>query len=137
MAYFLFTASILISFTSSLPLNSPLKSSYDYISKSAHLTVTSCAFLTQHNSVVGGGPAGLVTANRLTEDPAITVLVIEAGQADQAEPAVQSPFLAGQTVGGPYDWNLTAAPQGFLDGSRRPLPQGHVLGGSSVISAML
>lgn len=46
--------------------------------------------------VIGGGPAGLTVANRLTEDPAITVLVLEAGYPDQYETAVMVPAFQGQ-----------------------------------------
>lgn len=59
------------------PVNSPLLDEYDYIGT----FVKSDDQTRAHKIlVVGGGPAGLTVANRLTEDPNITVLVLEAGQ---------------------------------------------------------
>jgi len=87
--------------------------------------------------VVGGGPSGLTVANRLSEDPATNVLLLEAGPADNNEPWIQIPFFAGQGVGSSLDWNLQTVPQTFLDGRTRALPQGRVLGGGTVLNAML
>nr|POE98774.1 putative gmc-type oxidoreductase [Quercus suber] len=101
-----------------LPLNSPLLASYDYI-------------------IVGGGPGGLTVANRLSEDPSVNVLLLEAGPADHGEPAITVPGYIGQAIGGQYDWNLMTEPQTFLDGRARDLPQGRALGGGSVINGML
>ena len=101
-----------------LPLNSPLLSSYDYI-------------------IVGGGPAGLTVAMRLSEDPDINVLLLEAGPADQGEPDVIIPGLVGHDISGRYDWNLSTVPQAYLDGAPRSIPQGRVLGGGTILNGML
>ena len=82
--------------------------------------------------VVGGGPAGLTVANRLSEDPTVNVLVIEAGPADAGEPEVEIPGLIGDDIGGLYDWNLSTVPQVYLDGQPRSLPQGRAMGGGTI-----
>ncbi|KAL8938585.1 MAG: hypothetical protein Q9216_003813 [Gyalolechia sp. 2 TL-2023] len=99
-------------------LNAPLLDSYDYI-------------------VVGCGISGLVVTNRLSEDPSINVLCIEAGDpSDQYEPIIQDPVYVGANIGGIYDWSLSTTPQTQLDGAARPMPQGKVLGGGSILNAM-
>ncbi|KAL9013867.1 MAG: hypothetical protein Q9173_001465 [Seirophora scorigena] len=98
-------------------LNAPLLDSYDYI-------------------VVGCGISGLVVTNRLTEDPSVNVLCVEAGDADQYEPIIQNPVYVGADIGGIYDWLLSTTPQTQLDGAARPMPQGKALGGGSILNAM-
>ncbi|MCJ1367292.1 hypothetical protein MMC16_006424 [Acarospora aff. strigata] len=98
--------------------NAPLLPAYDYI-------------------VVGCGISGLVVSNRLSEDPSVTVLCIEAGVADHYEAIIQNPVYVGADVGGIYDWDLSTVPQTQLDGAPRPLPQGKVLGGGSILNAMV
>ncbi|TVY86839.1 Dehydrogenase [Lachnellula willkommii] len=66
--------------------------------------------------IVGGGISGLVVANRLTEDPSVTVLVLEAGPLDNYEETILYPIDTGYGLGTKYDWNLWTAPQTSLDG---------------------
>lgn len=96
-----------------------------------------CSHKELTHAVVGGGPSGLTVANRLSENPAVNVLLLEAGPADDNEPWIQIPFFAGQGVGSSLDWNLMTVPQTYLDGKARALPQGRVLGGGTVLNAML
>jgi len=92
--------------------------------------------------VVGGGPAGLTVASRLSEDPSMTVLVLEAGDADQYEEKIMIPYMQGSAglvngqCGG-YNWCDNTVPQTYLDGATRLIPQGRGLGGGTLINAML
>ncbi|KAI4188540.1 MAG: hypothetical protein L6R41_002055, partial [Letrouitia leprolyta] len=62
--------------------------------------------------IAGGGTAGLVLANRLTEIPTISVGVIEAGEDLTNDTKVTTPLYMFQMLGDPkYDWNFTSEPQ--------------------------
>jgi choline dehydrogenase len=58
--------------------------------------------------VVGGGLAGITVAARLTENPAITVLLVEAGADDRTDPRVYDIYTYGQAFGSDLDWNYPA-----------------------------
>ncbi|KDN65625.1 hypothetical protein CSUB01_11269 [Colletotrichum sublineola] len=91
--------------------------------------------------IVGGGTAGLTLASRLSADPSNSVLVIEAGMPDNYEAAVMIPRFypgaSGFAPGTRYDWNLTSVPQTSLQGQTVNLTQGHAIGGSSTVNAMI
>lgn len=62
--------------------------------------------------VVGGGTAGLAIAARLTENPDVTVGVIEAGKNRLGDPLVDTPAMFLQMLGNPeYDWMMFTTPQ--------------------------
>lgn len=62
--------------------------------------------------VVGGGTSGLVVANRLTEDPTVQVLVLEAGTNRLDDPRLVVPGLGIATYEDPdFDWNFRSSPQ--------------------------
>ena len=62
--------------------------------------------------IVGGGTAGLAIATRLTEDPDITVAVIEAGKNRLGDILVDTPAMFLQMLGNPeYDWMMFTTPQ--------------------------
>lgn len=62
--------------------------------------------------IVGGGTAGLVLANRLTENPHVSVLVIEAGSNRLKDPKITTPGLATTLYDDPtYDWSFDTVPQ--------------------------
>ncbi|EJD00188.1 alcohol oxidase [Fomitiporia mediterranea MF3/22] len=87
--------------------------------------------------VIGGGTTGLTLASRLSEIPAITVLVIEAGSYHGYDPEIDIPGMLGRTVGNPkYDWSFLSVPQKHANNRVIPHPRGKGLGGSSLINFM-
>lgn len=66
--------------------------------------------------IVGGGTSGLVVANRLTENPKVNVLVLEAGTNRLNDPRITIPGLAPATYEDPdFDWNFRSIPQVRMD----------------------
>lgn len=90
--------------------------------------------------IVGGGNAGLVLANRLSEDSNITVAVIEAGTSGYESNLFDSPggtyYDSPGGPNSPYDWQYPTVPQQHMDGNVRTWPRGKVLGGSTAINGM-
>ncbi|KAL2133538.1 hypothetical protein VTI74DRAFT_2191 [Chaetomium olivicolor] len=87
--------------------------------------------------VVGGGVAGLVVANRLSEQSNVTVLVLEAGELDSSSEIVTVPGLIGHGFPPAYNWNFTTTAQEFLDNNTRDYGQGHVVGGGSILNGIV
>lgn len=87
--------------------------------------------------VVGAGAAGLTVANRLSEDPEISVLVIEAGNFDKNEDFVTIPGLAGGAIGTEYDWNVSYVENAALKRRSVEIPLGKVVGGSTKLNRMV
>ncbi|KAI0319604.1 hypothetical protein OF83DRAFT_769458 [Amylostereum chailletii] len=84
--------------------------------------------------IVGGGTAGLTVAARLTEDPNVKVLVIEAGPDGRNNPNVTDLKNRYLPYGTEVDWAPLTVPQRSANGRRYQQIQGRVLGGSSAIN---
>ncbi len=89
--------------------------------------------------IVGGGSAGSALANRLSADPGVRVLVLEAGRPDFGfDPLIQMPGALMFPMGNRfYDWKFESEPEAFLQGRRLAHPRGKMLGGSSSINGMV
>lgn len=86
--------------------------------------------------VVGAGSAGCAAAARLSEDPDVTVAVIEAGPPAKGR-LFEIPRLFGLQLKTTFDWDLQTEPEPRLGGRRTYLPRGRVLGGTSSMNTQL
>ena len=85
--------------------------------------------------IVGAGSAGCVLANRLSADPTVSVLLLEAGGPD-TKLEIHIPAAYSKLNGTSVDWGFWTEPQEALNGRRMYLPRGKTLGGSSSTNAM-
>ncbi|PWY84972.1 oxidoreductase [Aspergillus heteromorphus CBS 117.55] len=99
-------------------MTSPLPPSADYI-------------------IVGGGTAGLVVANRLSSDPSVRVLVLEAGPDRTSDPQIQNPNAWQSLPGSDADWKMKTVPQAGLNNRTQDHPAGKLLGGSSSLNGLV
>lgn len=87
--------------------------------------------------IVGAGSAGCVLANRLTQDPDVTVLLLEAGGKDDYH-WIHIPVGYLYCIGNPRtDWLYRTQAEAGLNGRSLAYPRGRVLGGSSSINGMI
>ena len=88
--------------------------------------------------IVGAGSAGCTLAARLTEDPSVTVALIEAGGKDNSL-LIRMPAGVGGLLKqkGAYNWGFWTVPQAHMDNRRLYWPRGKGWGGSSSINGML
>ena len=87
--------------------------------------------------IIGAGSAGCVLANRLSEDPAVRVLLLEAGGWDW-NPLIHIPLGVGKLVrSNLHSWGYWTEPEPNLDNRRLYWPRGKVIGGSSSVNSMI
>ena len=87
--------------------------------------------------IVGAGSAGCVLANRLSEDPKVSVCLLEAGPVD-SNPLIHMPIgFSLMSENKKTNWCFETVPQQQLNGRRGYQPRGRVLGGSSSVNAMV
>ena len=86
--------------------------------------------------ITGSGPAGCVLANRLSADPEVKVLLLEAGTLDRS-PLIHMPAGFAKLTGTTATWGYRTVPQKHLDNREVWYPQGKVLGGGSSINAQV
>ncbi len=87
--------------------------------------------------VVGAGSSGCVIVNRLSADPSVRVLLLEAGGSGESDPAITIPGRWTSLMGSAYDWGYATRPDPGLANRGIAVPRGRALGGSSAINAMV
>ncbi len=86
--------------------------------------------------VVGAGAAGCAVAHRLSENPFVRVLLLEAGPKDRS-PLIHMPAGFTKLTGKKVNWGFKTVPQKHVNNREMHYPQGRTLGGSTSINAMI
>ncbi|CAL1709880.1 unnamed protein product [Somion occarium] len=85
--------------------------------------------------VVGGGTSGLLIAEKLSDDPSVSVAVLEAGEA-VVDDTTLVPVLFTRFIGTDVDWEFVSVPQKHVSGIQISLPRGKLLGGTASVNGM-
>ncbi|RMZ68280.1 Glucose oxidase [Pyrenophora seminiperda CCB06] len=106
----------------------------------SHVFGATCAPQTFDYIIIGGGPAGLIVANRLSAHANITVAVIEAGDSAYNNPNVTHVPISlleyGRWIGTSLEWGYMTAPQKYVGNRELSYYAGKALGGSTTINGM-
>ncbi|QRW04470.1 GMC oxidoreductase [Ceratobasidium sp. AG-Ba] len=110
-------------------------------SESKHKSTVSADELASYKSydyvIIGGGTAGCVLAHRLSEDPNVSVLVVEAGKDSLDQLFSRIPLTFAKLFKTEADWAYNTTPQPELNNRALFWPRGKMLGGCSSINAMM
>ncbi|KAJ6452033.1 GMC oxidoreductase [Mycena vitilis] len=87
--------------------------------------------------IIGGGTAGCVLAGRLSENPAITVCLLETGESSLSLSLSRMPSAYSQLYGSEYIYNLETTGQAYAADRERYWPRGKMLGGCSSVNAQI
>ncbi len=87
--------------------------------------------------IVGAGSSGCVLAARLAEDPAVKVLVVEAGGSEKHAVLEMPVAWFNAMRNASFGWGYATEPEPFADNRRIPAPRGRVIGGCSSINGMM
>jgi choline dehydrogenase len=121
--------SLLATLAHSLPQKPRADRAHGIITKASHVANKTFDYV-----VCGGGLTGLVVASRLSEDPKISVLVIENGNDDHEDPRVNDVRTYGAAFESSLDFNLTSTPVPWQNHTGLLLVAGRTLGGSGSIN---
>ena len=87
--------------------------------------------------VIGSGSSGGMVAARLSEDPSISVLLLEAGGREGHWTIRMPAATRNNFLGGPRNWCFSTEPEPWMDNRRIFQPRGKVIGGSSSLNGMV
>jgi choline dehydrogenase len=121
--------SLLATFAQSLPQKQRADRAHGIVTDASHVANKTFDYI-----ICGGGLTGLVVASRLSEDPEISVLVIENGNDDHDDPRVNDVRTYGAAFESELDFNLTSTPVPWQNDTGLLLVAGKTLGGSGSIN---